>query len=67
MYLLLLPFGKLNDQLKHNLPPLISRAAIKALSEVQKKAYYQGYYPGGRARNEERDALIYAAIGVRMY
>ncbi|KAF8877313.1 hypothetical protein CPB84DRAFT_1752196 [Gymnopilus junonius] len=50
----------------HNLPPLTSRAAIAGLTEMQKRAYYIGYFPGGRARNEEREASIYVAIGVRM-
>ncbi|KAF9449558.1 hypothetical protein P691DRAFT_812221 [Macrolepiota fuliginosa MF-IS2] len=62
----LFPNGEDPTLAPHDLPPLTSKEAIRNLTEMQKRAYYQGYYPGGYDQNEERTARICEAIGIRL-
>ncbi|TDL18926.1 hypothetical protein BD410DRAFT_792717 [Rickenella mellea] len=62
------PFANGADptQLPHRLPPLFDFNTVQGLSDVERTAYYQGYFPGTNLPDpEEQTNRILLAIGWR--
>ncbi|KAF9224962.1 hypothetical protein BS17DRAFT_816412 [Gyrodon lividus] len=64
--IVLFPNGEEPTQDPHNLPPLTSLVAIRALRANEQRAYYEGYYGEDAPRRQNRRiAAILNAIGRR--
>jgi len=55
--------------MQHNLPPLVSLAVIRGLTNEQSDHYYRGYYPQRQKHNDKvhKEQIAHAIGAVTIY